>query len=473
MYKNLKQTFNGLLRKNKVNPRYFTDDSGKAIFFAGSHTWAVMNDMWLENEPRHNMDYKGFLQMMEDCYHNFMRFWQFNMQAKGAAWNKIQTVFDPLPFERTGPGLAKDGLPRFNLDKFNSAYFERMRERIELAANKGIYVSIMLFEAWAYKWPTKEINPWPYSVFNPENNVNDITDNPLVDDFRALNIFSLNCPQILEIQKSYIRKVIDTVNDMDNVLYEICNEMPFCKEALEWQEYLCRYIREYEVALPKQHMIGITAEGGDQDNAELFETSADWISPSNGRNFEYRYNPPEADGRKVIVNDTDHLWGHGCETAWLWKCFTRGQNVLFMDPWEPIPGDLDWWQDEDLTKNQRYYYAWDPMRRNLGYIRLFAQMMDLNSCIPHNELCTTTYCLAWTNQQYLCFLPEGGTQSLDLCDADGEFSVQWFEPHTGRSFDGGKLKGGARTLLNPPVKGQVVVFVYKNRNEITRRYEIF
>lgn len=67
-----------------------------------------------------------------------------------------------------------------------------------------------------------------------------------------------------------------------------------------------------------------------------------------------------------------------------------------------------------------------------------------------------------------------GTQGLDLRNADGEFSVQWFEPYTGRSFDGGKVMGGAtRTELIPPINGQVVAFVYKTRNEITRRYGIF
>ena len=57
--------FNGPLRRNPANPRYFTDDSGRAIYLAGSHTWAVMQDMWLESRPRRNMDYEGFLQLLE------------------------------------------------------------------------------------------------------------------------------------------------------------------------------------------------------------------------------------------------------------------------------------------------------------------------------------------------------------------------------------------------------------------------
>ena len=74
-------SFNGPLRKNPINPRYFTDDSGQAIYLTGSHTWATQQDLWLDNEPRHNMDYDGFLQMMADNNHNFLRFWQFYPNA--------------------------------------------------------------------------------------------------------------------------------------------------------------------------------------------------------------------------------------------------------------------------------------------------------------------------------------------------------------------------------------------------------
>ena len=108
-------SFNGPLRHNPKNPRYFTDDSGKDVYLTGSHTWSEMQDMWLETEQRNNTDYDGFLQMMAEYGHNFMRFWQFALHTKNAPWNVISTCFDPMPFTRTGPGLANDGRPRFVL----------------------------------------------------------------------------------------------------------------------------------------------------------------------------------------------------------------------------------------------------------------------------------------------------------------------------------------------------------------------
>ena len=450
----------GPLRHNAANPRYFADGTGKAVYLAGSHTWAVMQDMWLEGAPRRSMDYDGFLDMLQENAHNFMRFWQW-MHVRNAAWSDIPTLFHPQPFARTGPGLAADGLPRFDLTRWNEAYFTQLRQRVEAAGRRGIYAAVMLFEAWTIKCSKPGADPWAYHPMHPANNVNGVQDDPVTNGGRALNLFSLHCPQLLEWQKRYVRKVVDTLGDLDNVLYEVCNEVPHRREAMEWQDHICAFVREYEHGLPKQHPVGITAEGGDQDNEELFATCADWISPSNGAVFEYRYNPPAADGRKVVVTDTDHLWGHGCEVPWIWKSFARGLNVLFMDPWEPIPSDMPGWQQGGVSLNRRYYHLWDAVRRNLGDTRRYALRMDLNACAPDARLCTSSYCLANHGVEYLCYFPSGGHEGLDLRQAPGTFAAEWFNPATGGAAQAGDVGGGRRHALAAPFEGPSVLYLHR------------
>ena len=462
---------NGTLRRCEENPRYFADASGQAVYLTGSHTWAVMQDIWLEQGPRRPMDYAGFLDMLEENGHNFLRFWQW-MHPRNGRWSSVTALFDPQPYARTGPGTARDGLPKFDLTQWNEAYFGRLRERVGEAGRRGIYVGVMLFEAWSVKGTGPVQDPWPFHPMHPDNNVNGVTDDPRrmepPANGCAWDLFSLRCPQLLAWQKAYARKVVDTLNDLDHVLWEMANEVPNTPEALAWQDHLCGFVQEYErTSKAKQHPAGITAEGGNQDNDALLGTCADWISPGNGRVFEYRYSPPAADGRKVILTDTDHLWGHGAEVAWIWKSVARGMNVLFMDPWEPIPlpepepeGRPSWMQG-GVTLNQRYYYLWDPVRRNMGYARRLLERINLNRCVPHPELCTSTYCLANPGSEYLCYLPAGGHEGLDLWEAPGAFTVEWLEPATGRPYAGGTLRGGRGQTLRAPFEGPAVACVRK------------
>ena len=43
-------------------------------------------------------------------------------------------------------------------------------------------------------------------------------------------------------------------------------------------------------------------------NIDLFNSPAEWVLPNDVSG--YKDNPPTFDGSKVIIADTDHLWGH-------------------------------------------------------------------------------------------------------------------------------------------------------------------
>jgi hypothetical protein len=82
----------------------------------------------------------------------------------------------------------------------------------------------------------------------------------------------------------------------------------------------------YQKTKPKQHPMGMT--GAPIPNKALFESPADWISPTGGDG--YNADPPPADGRKVIISDVDHVWPKDYR-RWVWKSFTRGLHTAFMD----------------------------------------------------------------------------------------------------------------------------------------------
>ena len=291
------------------------------MYLTGSHTWLNLQDGVLTDPPP-PFGYTAFLDFVQSQNHNFFRLWRWE-QAKWAVEWYAPYYFSPQPYQRPGPGLALDGKPKFDLTQFNQAYFDRMRQRVIEAGNRGIYVSVMLFDGWSVSFPKGSVagsNPWLGHPFNRENNINGINGDTNNDNSGGETHQLVNA-QVLARQEAYVRKVIDTVNDLDNVLYEISNESDGGSQ--DWQYHMISLIKSYEATKPKQHPVGMTAEWPNSDNNRLYQSAADWISPTGIPNnvAGSLYDPPPADGRKVILNDTDHLCGICGDRVWVWESF--------------------------------------------------------------------------------------------------------------------------------------------------------
>jgi hypothetical protein len=130
----------GLLRVNPQNPRYFTDDSGRAIYLGGNQIFGDLQDYGWSNSYT---DWRGYLKFARNKNLNFLRNWTI--------WSTHGGRATPMQYVRTGPGTAADGQPKFDLTQFNQDFFDRMRSRIIDAGNNGIYVSIMLFDVYCLR----------------------------------------------------------------------------------------------------------------------------------------------------------------------------------------------------------------------------------------------------------------------------------------------------------------------------------
>jgi hypothetical protein len=99
--------------------------------------------------------------------------------------------------------------------------------------------------------------------------------------------------------------------------------------------------------------------------------------------------------------------------------------------------------------------SWDYCRIALGFFRdqkiPLEKMSNANELVGNIAQDNSVYCLAQPNALYLVYLPQGGSATLDLTAAAGDFSLAWFNPR-----DGGPLTaaipatGGAKLTLNAP-----------------------
>ncbi len=440
----------GALKPHPNNPRYFTDSTGKAIYLTGSHVWDNFQD-WGGPTPKFN--YSDYLDFLKAHHHNFIRLW-VGESTKGQKSKEV--IRNPMRWERIGPGIANDGKPKFDLTKFDQTYFDRLRFRVLEAGKRGIYVSVMLFNG---------IYDWTNHPFNAANNVNRINGD-LNHGGDGKEVHTLAIPKVNRLQEAYVLKVIQTVNDLGNVLYEVANEMGV--HSLNWQYHIINYIRNCEKKMPKQHPIGMTW-GWPGSNQALFDSPADWISPGDGDSYDS--DPPASNGAKIIISDTDHLNIINTPTPeWVWKSFLRGLNPILMDVLQnKAPGINEKW-------NELGRPSLHPTRHAMGQTLKYAKRIDLSRMVPHGELTSTQYCLADPGSEYLVYLPRssfrrrekvleffgiGKEISLNLMSPGGLFHFEWFNPTNGQIQDGGIVEGGRIQFFKSPFRGDAVLYAYR------------
>lgn len=422
--------------------RYFTDQTGAAVLLTGSHTWNNLLDYAAASPVEPSFDFDRYVDFLVANGHNFVRLWTHE-QAAGFPADERSVHIAPNVYSRPGPGEALDALPAFDLNRFDEGYFRRLRERVELARDNGVYVAVMLFNGWSLdNKGGGSGNPCAGHPYFGSNNINgidvDVNGNGYCEEAHTLAV-----PEVTRLQEAYVTHVIETVGDLDNVLYEVSNESP--SGSLEWQNHIADYIRTVESGRSLAHPIGITVEYPDGDNAGVFASHADWVSPNDLE--VYGDDPPPATGDRVVVLDTDHLWGIGGDAAWVWRAFTRGYNVAYMDCYDytvpECPGSPD-----------------DAVRLGvvtaLGAVQSAVEGLDLGRLLPLPDRCSTGFCLIDDSGPIpaaIVYAPDGGEVVLDLSSQAVTYS--WYTPESGWGSPQ-SASGAAPLQVQAPLAGAVL-----------------
>jgi hypothetical protein len=484
----------GPLVVSPANGRYFTvaSDDRSAVYLTGSHIWNNLHDGMGPgaacSEVPERFDYPGYLDFLAERGHNFIRLWRWEQVRSQAAGGDFHLCMTPQPWARTGPGPAKDGQPRFDLDRFNQAFFDRLRDRVVAAGDRGMYVAVMLFEGWAL-----HLSPAPDHVeghpFHAANNVNGVAIGSIVD----YQVLPLD-PHVQALQEAYVHKVIDTLHDLPNLLWEVANESsgggtvePAMAQALgqegtpewgdstQWQYWVIDLIRRRESEMGyERHPIGMTMQFPVPEqtavNDPLFNSPAEWISPGyddevftdgghpmapGSPQSRWLENPPAADGRKVVISDTDHYAPGRGDALWAWKSFLRGHHPILMD-FGLIGGTG--------TGTNRPDPAFDAARYAMGDTLRFADRMNLIAMEPREDLSSTGYVLAEPGREYLVLQPSTTADRFTLALEPGTYSAEWFDVERRTSFPAESATVDTSTAgFSPPAEASGPVVVYLKR----------
>jgi hypothetical protein len=354
-----------------------------------------------------------------------------------------------------------DGKPKFDLSKFDEAYFDRLRDYVITAGNEGIYVSVMLFEGFGLHLSNAPDNVQGHP-FHAENNINDIGINSIVD----YQVLPLD-PRVQAIQEAYIKKVIDTVQDLPNVLYEVANEssgedadsMQFpgmtidspIGDSTQWQYWVIDVVKQHEQEMGHvKHPIGMTMQFPVPDqrkvNVPLFNSAAEWISPGfeepmseanagdGPPSGKWLLDPPANDGSKVILSDTDHYSPMKSNALWAWKTFLRGHHPLLYDL-----GIIGGVNPPDPSAGTPSYDSLEAARYAMGDTRRYAEKMNLIQMEPRGDLSSTGYVLANPGEEYLLLQPSEKGDPFTVKLVAGTYSVEWFSVNSREMAGAGEV----------------------------------
>ncbi|MFN8355676.1 MAG: hypothetical protein U0Y10_14560 [Spirosomataceae bacterium] len=240
------------------NKHYFLYKSKPTILVASTeHYGSVVNP---------DFNYELYLKTLAKIGLNHTRIFLGDYAEKPGDFCIIQNTLVPNPGKFLGPwqrstvpGFSLGG-NKFDLSKWNPAYFEQLHGFMKLAEELNITVEAVFF------FIGMSLADMP---LNPANNINKTSS------FTTQQYMSLNNGNVLEHQKKYVLKLVNELNRYDNLILNIANEpwffnqehtgfsSPTTDATKQWIRVVSQWIVNQEKKLPKKHLISVdyTNEG--------------------------------------------------------------------------------------------------------------------------------------------------------------------------------------------------------------------
>jgi hypothetical protein len=218
------------------------------LITSGEHYGAVLNL---------DFDYKKYLDTLGvNGLNNTRTFSGAYVEPQGA-FNIARNTLAPLegrficPWPRSDePGYAGGG-SKFDVSRWDEAYFRRLRDFLRHASERGVVVEMNLF------CPMYEDKQWNLSPMNPRNNIQGVGPQD------RTYVYTLDKHAgLLTVQERMVRRIVAELAEFDNLYYEICNEPYFGGVTLAWQHHIADVISEAESQRPHRHLISQNVANG-------------------------------------------------------------------------------------------------------------------------------------------------------------------------------------------------------------------
>jgi len=441
------------------NPHYFLfRDKPTVLISSTEHYGGVMNL---------DFDYVTYFKELGSKGLNLTRTFSGAYVESSKSFNIKDNTLAPAadrficPWARsTTPGYAGGG-NKFDLTKWNAAYFQRLRDFVAQAGKRGIVVEMVLF------CPYYDEDQWNLSPLKASNNING------VGTVARTSANTLQNGNLLAVQDAMVRKIVAELKDFDNLYYEICNEPYFGGVTLDWQAHIAATIVSAESSFPCRHLIAQNIANG----------SAKVENPNPAVSiFNFHYaTPPVTVGlnyglSKVIADDETGFKGTNDKPY-------RTEGWDFILAGGGVYDNLDYSFTAAHPNGTFAFPKTQPggggpaLRKQLEILADFISSFDFVKMAPDNSVIkggvtsgTTARALAEPGKQYAIYV-KGGTQiNLVLDLPAGRYRAEWVNPRTGKIENPQTVNhsGGNITLISPPYSEDIALRVVKRRSFLGR-----
>jgi hypothetical protein len=420
------------------NPHYFLWRGKPTVLItSGEHYGALLNRAF---------DYKRYLKTLESYGFNLTRTFSgaycepigaFKIQNNTLAPAKDKLI---CPWARSNiPGYTNGG-NKFNLTKWDSAYFKRLRNFVKEAGRCGVVVELVLF------CPFYKDDMWKLSPMNAVNNINDI------GKMERTKVYTLNHPRLLAIQDTMVRRIVKELRDFDNVYYEICNEPYFGGVTIEWQNHIAETIVKAEAKFKRKHLIA----------QNIANKSKKVINPNphvSIFNFHYA-KPPKAvtenySLNKVIGDDETGFAGSESKPYRLegWDFIIAGGAVYDNLDYSFTVNHEDGTADINAPGSGGLV-----LHKQLEILKNFINSFDFIKMKPDNSVIkggipdkATARALIQTGHAYAIYIKGGKEAKLIVELPKGNYRTEWVNTKSGKidKTETFQHYNGNRTMLSP------------------------
>jgi hypothetical protein len=449
------------IRLHPDNPHYLLFHGKPTILLtSGEHYGAVLN---------RDFDYVRYLDALQAAGFNLTRTFAGTYREVPGSFGIIDNTLAPVPgaylcpWARGAGQKSGDGLPQFDLTRFDPIYSDRLKEFVVQAAKRGIIVELSLFCS-VYDDKLWSVNP-----------MNAMNNEQAIGKVDRLEIYTLKNKDLTAVQDGLVRKMVATLKDCDNLYYEVCNEPYFGGVTKEWTDHIVATIADAEKNLPTRHLIAQNIANG--------SAKIDRPSP-NVSIFNFHYAaPPDAVGvnyslNRVIADDETGFRGQD-DRAYrteAWDFFVAGGGIF---------SNLDYsfsckQPDGTAVVTTSPGGGGLKLRKQLRILKGFMEGIDFTKMRPDNsvirggsataplagnppEARVTARALVEPGRAYAIYV-KGGTQAeLHLTMPAGKFMVEWINTKTGNVEKSEALEhsGGEGKLASPPYAEDIALRIQR------------